>query len=142
MKGKALIAAALAFLIAGTAAAQEQPAMPPTDTGAAASAVDMPRDPFWPVGYRPKPKTPENSEDQFPESRVQWPELALKGITRAGEGSYLAILEGIGVVEAGDVVSIQRDDLVYRWRINEIKERGVAHTRLDVRPAREMPTQE
>ena len=48
-------------------------------------------------------------------------------------GDYIAILDGIGLVESGDEISKRQDNLIYRWRINKITAQGVSRTRLDVR---------
>ncbi len=92
------------------------------------------RDPFWPVGYTP-PKEPDPIETKRDHirQRIEWPRLALKGLTHTTGGRYLAIIDGIGVAEAGDVVSVERARLTYRWRIDEITRRGIRATRLDVR---------
>jgi hypothetical protein len=43
-------------------------------------------------------------------------------------------------VETGDVVVIQRDALIYRWRIDRVSADGVASTRLDVtKPSDTLP---
>ena len=99
------------------------------------------RDPFWPVGFRPIPKSEEERDAQA--DRIQeltrWPKLILRGITRTGQNEYIAILEGVGLVEGGDIISMRKDGLIYRWRINEISEKGISRTRLDVREPASAP---
>jgi hypothetical protein len=93
------------------------------------------RDPFWPVGFTPSPKTvlnPSLAKSRI-RSQTRWPKLTLRGITRTGKGDYIAIIDGIGLVEPGDVVSKREDNLIYRWRINTINAKGISRTRLDVR---------
>lgn len=102
------------------------------------------RDPFWPVGYVPPPPTPTvdleaerrrlEAERQRQEmaKRIEWPSLTLTGITHAGNQNFIAVIEGIGLVEQGDIVSIHKGDLIYQWRINQIKANGITSTRLGV----------
>jgi hypothetical protein len=95
------------------------------------------RDPFWPIGYRPVPKTKKEAQAKISRirARTHWPTIKLRGVTRHGENKYIAILEGIGLVEPGDVVAIKKEGLIYRWRINDVNENGISRTRLDVREA-------
>ncbi len=92
------------------------------------------RDPFWPVGYQPASETEqeERSKIENLKSRINWPALPLRGVTHAGGQRFIAVIEGIGLVEPGDIVSIRKDGLVYRWRIDRVTIDGVASTRLDV----------
>jgi hypothetical protein len=103
------------------------------------AVVEALRDPFWPVGYEPAPEIPEDEIDrQQQEARLRaatrWPKLKLKGVTRSPQG-YLAILEGIGLVEPGQKVSQRLGRLVYRWQIDDVSERGVQYRRLEAVPA-------
>jgi len=95
------------------------------------------RDPFWPVGYLPRVEMPA-TESPAPvvEKEIPWPPLVLKGITEAN-GRYSAIIEGIGFVESGDIVTRKTNRLAYRWKINSITKTSVSHTKLDVRAADE-----
>jgi hypothetical protein len=103
------------------------------------------RDPFWPVGYEPAPPQPELTEEEAEqakieeevEKKIQWPALQLKGITRAGKDRYMAIVKGVGLVEAGQTVSMRRGDLLYSWLIEEVTADGVEFTRLEARPYRQ-----
>ena len=99
------------------AAAPEQPAV-------------MLRDPFWPVDWTPpKPK----KKGEVSESKIKWPKLQLKGMTKASDGSYIAIIEGVGIVEPGQTVRKNQNGLIYRWKIVSITENGVSIKKLDVR---------
>jgi len=101
------------------------------------------RDPFWPVGYEPAPPEPEVTDEEMElarfreevEDKIEWPEVQLKGITRTGK-DYMAIIEGIGLVETSQVVSMRRGDMLYSWFVEEVNEKGVLFTRLEARPYR------
>ena len=99
------------------------------------------RDPFWPVGFSPVPVSEKQVSERVSRIRelTQWPKLELRGITRTGKGEYIAILNGIGLVEPGDIISMRRDGLIYRWRVNDITAAGISRTRLDVREPMSAP---
>jgi hypothetical protein len=133
-------ASAAAVLFALSAAAQSEEAAPQQVAGAASGPTNQPsvRDPFWPVGYTPPPPPPPESEQKIVEAPrpeisrpVEWPALALKGITRDRAGRYMAVLDGIGIAEAGSVVSMTRNGMNYRWRILEISDKGLTSARLE-----------
>ena len=94
------------------------------------------RDPFWPVGYAPP--TPEQMakasapvvvvEEKLPD--VQWPALPVRGRSKAPDGTYRVLIEGVGIVGENKVVAIRRDDYRFLWRIVRIDERGVQSKRL------------
>jgi len=100
------------------------------------------RDPFWPVGYEPPPPEPEFNEEEAEQARaereiekkIQWPALHLKGITRAGRNRYMAIIKGVGLVEADQTVSMRQGDMLYSWLIEKVTAKGVMVTRLEARP--------
>jgi hypothetical protein len=122
---------------------------PPAPTPAApdSAVTNLLRDPFWPVGYWPKPKAVEtNSPTAMKGDDVvveppppvpadpppKWPDLRVKGTMRTSTG-YVAILDGIkGVVEAGQTVRKEEGIYAYTWKINSISSAAVSHTRLDV----------
>jgi len=96
------------------------------------------RDPFWPVGWSPpivedEPGTPEKPK-ALP---VQWEEaakqLTVTGIFRKGK-RHLAMLKGVGVVEEGDIITVQYKELVYRWRVTSITPAGIVPKKLDASP--------
>ncbi len=93
------------------------------------------RDPFWPVGYKPLPKSVKQESERVTriQRQTRWPELELRGITRRGQAEFIAVIEGVGLVESGDIISMRKEGLIYRWRINAISENGISRTRLDVR---------
>lgn len=137
-----LLVLAVCLLCLGAANAQEEkPEGKETAPKSPEPSAQTLRDPFWPIGYKPKAPEPKVKADdktgpEIIEQRIKWPNLKLKGITKALDGSYIAILEGIGIVEAGDVIRMRQNNLIYRWKINAITEKGVSHTQLDVRRAR------
>ena len=114
------------------------PALPTSEVDTAAAAVAVPRDPFWPVGYTPKPPEQERPDEEAEPIEIpdEWPTLNVSGVTRAADGTYIAIVERIGLVEQGEAVSLTVDGLVYRWRVNRVTGRGVSFSKLDVKPVR------
>jgi len=92
------------------------------------------RDPFWPIGHQPISESEQVERSKITElkSRISWPALPLRGITHAGGKRFIAVIEGAGLVEPGDIVVIRRNALTYRWRIDRVTQEGVASTRLDV----------
>ena len=115
----------------------------PTNTTTKAEAVlEVLRDPFWPVGYVPAPPEPDISEAEVArieveletKAKTKWPALRLKGISQASRGRYMAIIEGVGLIETGQTVAMQRDGLLYTWIIDEVSAKGVRFTRLKARP--------
>jgi len=161
------IAASCTVLLVGVSMAYSDPAaaatnMPPVvdeppavaetvdaaPDSAAAAPAETPadpltslRDPFWPVGFRPVPVSQKEVHEQVTRIRelTRWPKLILRGITRTGRGELIAIIEGIGLVESGDIISMRRDGLIYRWRINDVTAAGISRTRLDVREPMSAP---
>jgi hypothetical protein len=89
------------------------------------------RDPFWPVEYNaPKPeKTPDGTVISTV-TAVTWPDLPVKGISRGREGEYLALVEGIGIVRAGEDISIQKENLWFHWRVSSITATGLRSIKL------------
>lgn len=92
------------------------------------------RDPFWPVGYKPVSESEkiEISKIADLKAKISWPALPLRGVTHSGGKNFIAMIEGVGLVEAGDLVVIEQDSLIYRWRIDKVTSAGVSSTRLDV----------
>ncbi len=89
------------------------------------------RDPFWPIGYEPPaPLEVKGSEPLV--VGISWPELPVLGRSRAPDGSYRALLEGIGVVKEGDDVAISKDGFQFNWRIVKIDAKGLQSIRLGV----------
>lgn len=114
-------------------------ATPPVDPAA--------RDPFWPVGYAPPtllPATGGPAAADKPQARVArevpWPAIPVRGRSRTADGTYLALIDGIGVVRAGDDISIQKDGFWFHWRILEIDARQMQTERLGVtRQQKQLP---
>ncbi len=112
--------------------------------GASARLPPEDRDPFWPVGYTPPPPSPSTSrtnetgseagtpDPEPPDRVVEWPTLSVKGITRSGSGRYMAMLDGFGLVEGGETVSVVRNGFRFRWVILSVTNQGVLQTKLDV----------
>lgn len=97
------------------------------------------RDPFWPVGFAPA--APEAKEDidasddptAAPvEADIEWPALPVQGRSRSSDGTYLALIDGIGIVRPGEQVAIQRGDLWFTWQIDAISSQGLQVRRIGV----------
>jgi hypothetical protein len=123
---------------AATAAA----AAPSSPAPAAAEAAGpLPRDPFWPVGWQPPDfgRAKEAEPEKEKSSLIKWTEAAkllkVRGITRSGK-RFFAVVSGMGVVEAGDVITVDLEGLTYRWTVAEITEKGLAPRKLDVFPTK------
>lgn len=100
----------------------------------------IPRDPFWPVGYE-KPKPPELVEPEVeepadkikaPRADQVWPALPVQGISRGVDGQYFALVRGMGVVSAGEDVSLEKDGLWYHWHVADIGPGGLRARKLGV----------
>ena len=101
------------------------------------------RDPFLPVGMSITPSSNEviptsNSTNQQPQKiaapivhEIKWPKLNVKAKMKKPNGRNVAYIEGIGVVEAGEIVSQSSDGFMYRWRVETVTETNVTFTKLD-----------
>jgi len=130
----ALIALAVLLLTA-------PPALPGADTDNASQPNhgEGARDPFWPVGYTPPPPPdaePEDAQQEAIQAQLEWPVLRLTGLTRTGDRRHLAMIENVGIVEAGETIQVEREGIVYRWRVEAITARGINVRELGARPAR------
>ena len=90
------------------------------------------RDPFWPVDYD-APPPPEVKEGPIAAARgVSWPDLPVRGRSRAADGSYRALIDGVGVVKEGEDISIQKEGYWFHWRILKIDARQMQTERLGI----------
>lgn len=100
------------------------------------------RDPFWPVGYRPKPVLTDAQEmdtpllDEPQDTRPPaWEDaskrLAVTGIMRDTQGGFVGIVNGALVVE-GDEVAVTIEGRMYRFLVRTINEQGISFTRASV----------
>lgn len=124
-----------AFLLgAGCALASDAPRPSAAGIDLQGEAFRSLRDPFWPTGYKPVSESEkiEKSKLAVLKAKINWPALPLRGVTHAGARNYIAMIEGVGLVEAGDLVVIEQDSLIYRWRIDKVTSVGISSTRLDV----------
>ncbi len=106
------------------------------------SSADAPvirRDPFWPVGY--VPPTPgdlelaaSGTEDEIPE--IPWPALPVRGRSRAPDGTFRVLIDGIGIIGVNRVVSIPHRGFWFHWRIVHIDDKGVRSKRLGISKTR------
>ncbi len=106
------------------------------------------RDPFWPVGYTPPepeaevadvPHTPSTPDDDAPpvieKDETEWPRLRVRGITTTLDGGYIAMIDGFGIAETGQIIQITERNIIFRWEVVEITKRGLDTRRIDARPA-------
>jgi hypothetical protein len=142
-----LMVAPLASRAAGPA---ESTAVSPdstvTNTVELPAGLDELRDPLWPIGYTPPPPPTapsatnttvvQKSAQELLEERASWPPLKLKALTKDKRGGYMAVIDGIGVVEAGKIVRIDAAGIVYRWRIETIGPTGLKAKRLPLKAVR------
>lgn len=147
-------------LEAGAGAGGPAVEAPPVNAGPAMEGGDPPavpraaRDPFWPVGYVPRPVVKAVVGSSTPGSGASaassapaavarppdWDEarrhLEIKGVSRigrdktSGRESYFADVNG-RIAEDGDTVSVTWDGRVYRWRIAQISPTGLQLVKLD-----------
>ncbi len=146
--------AMVAGLVLPFPAAEAQTAEQPGGTGTVVEASQhtgtnvvestIRRDPFWPVGYVPKealpvvtntvPEVEEPVIEEEPEVVIEWPELSANGSTRTPEGTYYAFLDGIGMVEEGDVVQKEHKAVVFTWHVERITKDGAELRRVSAEP--------
>lgn len=106
--------------------------------------ADVPRNPFWPVGYVPptaRPATPAPAKKPEPVKVVappKWDEavqrLNIRGVMAIGEGRYMAMVND-QIVHEGDIVAVTHAGKRYRWRVHAITKGGVRFEPLDVADA-------
>jgi len=126
------------ILVAGVGIAQTAETSPaaadatPEDSSAAAPEP-LVRDPFWPVGWKPEPVSAGAAVGPARNAVTKWDEarnkIQLSGLSKNVRGDFVAILKGVGIVEAGDVVSVQHDGLFYKWKIKDITSKGIVPIR-------------
>ena len=106
------------------------------------------RDPFWPVGYAPRTAAPIQVTPESiaaptpavvvappaPEFVVDWPTLKVRGVTRDTSGRQIALVQGVGLVEEGNMVHISSRGVMYNWRVTRISGTGVEFERLSADP--------
>jgi len=128
-------AASIIYAVILSSTAYAQQAEPGVSAPSKTTASVVERDPFWPVNFSPvaENNTEKIKHQNLIKKKTNWPKLKLKGLTKTGKNSYVAILEHFGIVEPGDIISAKKDGLIYRWKINAITDKGISRTRLDVK---------
>jgi hypothetical protein len=130
---------------ADESASSSAPAAAAVSGGTTNPVIAIPRDPFWPLGYVPRPKvTPKDSNSTpdaatpvvEPEIEIRWPDLRLRGLVKNAQGAFLAIIDPFGLVEPGQILELEQGGLLYRWRVSTITGRGASCSRLDTRRAK------
>ena len=87
----------------------------------------MKRDPFWPVGYKPKKSVVVETKDQgvlaVIEEGTDWNkamgQVSIQGISSRADSEYYAIING-QVKSTGETVTVQRGGVSYTWIIESI----------------------
>lgn len=104
------------------------------------------RDPFWPVGYTPPPPeeeithipdtttVPDDTPVVIDKDEIEWPRLRVRGITSTLDGGYIAMIDGFGIAEPGQIIQITERRTLFRWEVVEITKRGMNTRRIDARP--------
>ena len=138
--------AALIGILGASVSAQDSSTNAVPGADAAATETNAPevaiRDPFWPVGYRkPDPKkeevkkVEEKKKEEIKQAlNISWPALDVTAVSKTPQGSYIAMIKGIGMVEEGDTVRVRKEGLIYRWKITTISEKGMAFKKVDATP--------
>lgn len=114
------------------------------DETVAGGVADGVRDPFWPVGYFPRPKTETPATNVViytPTPAVEPPvvtdwegarrQLTIRGFSHIGD-KYQAVIND-RVVEEGDIVSVRLAGRLYRWKVVAIGPDRVKLDKLEVR---------
>ena len=135
-----LVIAVLAITPIISAYAQE----PATASEAPATPAKLPdkllRDPFWPIGKQPEGWGQKKGEKKELEGFKQWSlaakKIKLSGISKDPQGNYFAVIRGQGVVEKGDVISVDYAGLTYSWIIKDVTKKGIVPAKLNVVPAK------
>lgn len=107
--------------------------VPFTATAAETDESSHLRDPFWPVSYNapaPQTSTGNGEAGTVAAPTLRWPELPIRGISRGPDGSFFALIENIGVVRTGEVVSVFKDNLWFHWHIAGIEAKGLRTIKL------------
>lgn len=95
------------------------------------------RDPFWPVGYH----SPASDDEEIDETeaqfraiaqQIEWPNLPIRGRARGPDGSHRVLIERVGIVRAGDRITLRSGDYWFHWRITMITEQGIHFIRLGI----------
>jgi hypothetical protein len=132
----------ISLLVSGIVIADEGADTAPGKTVARRSTrrslpLEALRDPFWPVGWHPPRLGPvqEAEEDEDMSGWVKWDEaqkrIRISGISRRGD-RRLAVVNGVGVVEKGDLISVTHGRLIYRWEVASISDHGIVPVRRGV----------
>jgi hypothetical protein len=133
-------AAALAVPPPPPPPAENAPAPPalPREALAGTGTVIRARDPFWPVGWHPPEVSVAAANGSSERLVVQWDDalrrVTVTGISRAVDGTYAAVIKGVGVVQTGDIISIRHGGLNYRWRVRDVTSEGIVPEKLGVLP--------
>jgi len=97
------------------------------------------RDPFWPPNYTPVLTQKDESDIEEPSVQdenligaAKWPTLKVKGITAIGN-KYSAIVDGIGIIEEGKIISLKRGNTIFSWQVLKITSKNVDFKQLEAK---------
>jgi len=118
-------------------AKQASPTPSPADNSTTPhSEASQKRDPFWPVGYVPRPapviqpekRTAPTHAVVLPPAGQDWAhaleQVRIQGIVGGRNGKFFATVNG-RVVESGDEVAVTFEGSTYRWKIRAISAKGI-----------------
>ncbi len=86
------------------------------------------RDPFWPVGYLPPERVPEQAQQVEVAAKDEQRKKALtklryRGTIQSG-GRFFAIVNG-AMVQEGDTVAVTLDGKLFKFKVHGISMKGV-----------------
>ena len=124
-------------LAAMVSVGRSQDATPPTVPPVPDLPLGELRDPFWPVGWvPPKMERVTFKSPALPQQPVRWEEVARKlevsALSQLPDGRHIAVLKNIGLVEAGDTISVNYGGLTYRWEVRAVTAAGIQTKRVGV----------
>lgn len=113
------------------------PVQSETDTVATTNETLNARDPFWPIGYVPSRETEPEGIAPVKKRKpliIKWPKLKATSTLKASDGRYYAIVQGVGVVNKDETISILKGGIRYRWKIQSIGRNKIVPKQLDALP--------
>ena len=91
------------------------------------------RDPFWPIGFAPASEDDTVKQEIVIANPINWPKLKVQGISKSKKG-YIALIQGRGMVKAGQILSIKSGRRIYKIRIDAITDKDIKTTNLETTP--------
>ena len=102
---------------------------------------ELPRDPFWPIGYVPVEEVEAKTNGVAVVQRKivktfkpNWPKLKTLGSVRTPEGAWQILIKDVGWVKKGNIVKLSRPDAVYFWKVDDVTKNEAKLSTLDAKP--------